>query len=146
MTFFKLVKPSSYEYPCFQLHRRTPRSWSCSYFPENLSLLPPSVLLVPLSTNLVVHQDRLVHDLLELGVLQIASHHHLQHLEEFPVGDEAVIVQVINPDIIQVLFKIYFLFAVLDPCDNLPWISDGIECNHFYWQEVYRLNKRNWKY
>ena len=47
---------------------------------------------------LVELQDRLVDDLLELSVLQIISDHHLQHLEEFSVGNETVIVQVINPE------------------------------------------------
>ena len=39
---------------------------------------------------------------------QINNYKHGPPLEQLPVGDEAVIVQVINPDIIQVLFKIYF--------------------------------------
>ena len=49
--------------------------------------------------HLVVKDDRLVHDLLELSVLQIVSDHHLQHLEEFTVGNKTIIVHVVNPDI-----------------------------------------------
>ena len=76
---------------------------------------------IPDPTNLVVHQDRLVHDLLELSVLQIASDHHLQHLKEFPVGNESIIVQIINPDIVQNSFLrsggsfIYHLFVISNP-------------------------------
>lgn len=41
--------------------------------------------------------DAFIHHLLQLLVLQVGAHHHLQHLEELPVGDEAVFVHVVDP-------------------------------------------------
>lgn len=40
--------------------------------------------------------DRLVHDLLQLLVLQVVAHHHLQHEEQLAVRDEPVAVDVIH--------------------------------------------------
>ena len=47
---------------------------------------------------LVGVDDGLVHDLLQLRVLQVVAHHHLQHLEQLPVGDVAVLVHVVDPE------------------------------------------------
>ena len=47
---------------------------------------------------LVGVDDGLVHDLLQLRVLQVVAHHHLQHLEQLPVGDVAVLIHVIDPE------------------------------------------------
>ena len=47
---------------------------------------------------LVREEDRLVDDLLELRVLQVGAHHHLQHLEELAVADVPVIVNVVDPE------------------------------------------------
>ena len=47
--------------------------------------------------HLVIHQNGLVHYLLQLGVLQVVPHHHLQHLEELSIGYEPVIVHVVDP-------------------------------------------------
>jgi len=44
---------------------------------------------------LVGEKDCLVHNLLELRVLQIVAHHHFQHLEQLPIGYVAVVVYVI---------------------------------------------------
>lgn len=38
----------------------------------------------------------LVDNLLELGLFQVAAHHHLEHDEEFAVGDEAITVNVVH--------------------------------------------------
>ena len=46
---------------------------------------------------LVVQDDSLVHNLLELGVLQIVPNHHLENLKQFSVGNKTVIVHVVNP-------------------------------------------------
>ena len=40
--------------------------------------------------------DGTVDELLQLGVVQVVSHHHLEHLEEFAIRDEAIIVDVID--------------------------------------------------
>ena len=40
--------------------------------------------------------DGTIDELLKLGVVQVVSHHHLEHLEEFAVRDEAIIVDVID--------------------------------------------------
>ena len=40
--------------------------------------------------------DRLVYDLLELGVLEVVANHHLEHLEQLSIGDEAVPVYVVD--------------------------------------------------
>lgn len=45
---------------------------------------------------LVSKENRLVDNLLQLCVLQVVAHHHLQHLEELAVGDEAIIVHVVD--------------------------------------------------
>ena len=42
--------------------------------------------------------DRLVDDLLQLRVRQVLASHHLKDLEEFPVGDEAVPVHVVDAE------------------------------------------------
>jgi len=42
--------------------------------------------------------DGFVDDLLQLGVLQVVPHHHLEDLEELPVGDVAVLVHVVDPE------------------------------------------------
>jgi len=33
---------------------------------------------------------------LELGIGEVAAHHHLEHLEQLAVGDEAVVVDVVH--------------------------------------------------
>ena len=48
-------------------------------------------------THLVIQEDGLVHYLLQLGVLQIVPHHHLQHLEQLSVGNKTIVVHVIDP-------------------------------------------------
>ena len=40
--------------------------------------------------------NRLVHDLLQLLVLQITPHHHLQHNKQLAVADEAITVDVVD--------------------------------------------------
>ena len=40
--------------------------------------------------------DGTIDELLQLGVVQVVSHHHLEHLEKFAVRDEAIIVDVID--------------------------------------------------
>lgn len=52
----------------------------------------------PAVSVLVCVDDGFVHDLLELRVLQVVAHHHLQHLEELAVGDVAVLVHVVDPE------------------------------------------------
>lgn len=52
----------------------------------------------PAVSVLVCIDDGLVHDLLELRVLKVVAHHHLQHLEELAVGDVAVLVHVVDPE------------------------------------------------
>lgn len=47
---------------------------------------------------LVGVDDGFVDDLLELRVLQIVAHHHLQDLEQFTVGYVAVFVHVVDPE------------------------------------------------
>jgi len=47
---------------------------------------------------LVVEEDGLVHNLLELGVLQVVAHHHLQNLEQLAVGDVSIIVNVVDSE------------------------------------------------
>ena len=46
---------------------------------------------------LVGEEDGLVDDLLELRVLQVGSHHHLEDLEQLAVGDESIVVDVVDP-------------------------------------------------
>jgi PII-like signaling protein len=48
--------------------------------------------------NLVRKEDRLVDNLLELCVLQVGAHHHLQHLEQLAVADVPVVVHVVNSE------------------------------------------------
>ena len=45
---------------------------------------------------LVGEEDGLVHDLLELGVLQVGPNHHLKHLEQLTVTDVTVIVHIVD--------------------------------------------------
>lgn len=52
----------------------------------------------PAVSVLVCVYDGLVHDLLQLCVLQVVPHHHLQHLKELTVGDVAVLVHVVDPE------------------------------------------------
>lgn len=52
----------------------------------------------PAVSVLVCVDNGLVHDLLELRVLQVVAYHHLQHLEELAVGDVAVLVHVVDPE------------------------------------------------
>lgn len=52
----------------------------------------------PAVSVLVCIDYGLVHDLLELCILQVVAYHHLQHLEEFAVGDVAVLIHVIDPE------------------------------------------------
>ena len=49
-----------------------------------------------------------VNNLLDLEILQVVSHHRLEHLEELHVGDKAVVVNVVDPE-----GKPQFLFLVL---------------------------------
>ena len=44
----------------------------------------------------VGEDDGLVDDLLELAVLQVVAHHHLEHGEELAVADVAVLVHVVD--------------------------------------------------
>lgn len=46
----------------------------------------------------VGEEDRLVDDLLQLRVFQVVAHHHLEDLEELSVGDEPVIVHVVDAE------------------------------------------------
>lgn len=46
---------------------------------------------------LVGEDDGLVDDLLQLGVLEISAHHHLEHLEELSIGYVVVLVHVVDP-------------------------------------------------
>ena len=43
-------------------------------------------------------EDGLVHNLLELRVLQVATHHHFKHLEQLPVADVPVIIYVVDSE------------------------------------------------
>ena len=52
-------------------------------------------------TNFIVENNGLVHDLLELRVLQVVADHHLQHLEQLAVGHVPVVVHVIDPEAVQ---------------------------------------------
>lgn len=52
----------------------------------------------PAVSVLVCVDNGLVHNLLELRVLQVVAYHHLQHLEELAVGDVAVFVHVVDPE------------------------------------------------
>ena len=47
---------------------------------------------------LVGEEDRLVDDLLQLRVLQVGAHHHLQDLEQLAVADVAVVVDVVDSE------------------------------------------------
>jgi len=47
---------------------------------------------------LVQVKDGLVHNLLQLSVCQVLASHHLEHLEQLAVGDEAIPVHVVNPE------------------------------------------------
>ncbi len=47
---------------------------------------------------LVQVEDRPVHDLLQLRVSQVLAGHHLEHLEELPVGDVSVAVHVVDAE------------------------------------------------
>lgn len=51
----------------------------------------------PAVSVLVCIDNGLVHDLLELRVLQVVAYHHLQNLEELAIGDVAILVHVIDP-------------------------------------------------
>lgn len=60
----------------------------------------PHYLTELLKTDLAIvvpvsKQNRLVHDLLQLCILQVIPHHHLQNLEKFSVGDVAVVIYVV---------------------------------------------------
>ena len=37
-----------------------------------------------------------INELLELGVIEIVTHHHFEYLEEFTVGDEAIVVDIVD--------------------------------------------------
>ena len=50
-------------------------------------------LAVEISVGL---NDGTIDELLQLGVVQVVTNHHLEHLEEFAVRDEAIIVDVID--------------------------------------------------
>ena len=50
-------------------------------------------LAVEISVGL---NDGTIDELLQLGVVQVVTNHHLEYLEEFAVRDEAIIVDVIN--------------------------------------------------
>lgn len=52
----------------------------------------------PAIAILIQDQDALVHQLLQLPVLEVVSHHHLKHLEELPIGDEAIIIHVVDSE------------------------------------------------
>lgn len=52
----------------------------------------------PAVSILVCIDNGLVHDLLELRVLQVVPYHHLQHLEQLTIGDVAILVHVIDPE------------------------------------------------
>ncbi len=45
----------------------------------------------------VCEENSLIHYLLQLRVLQIGAHHHLEHLEELAVADVPVVVDVVDP-------------------------------------------------
>ena len=45
---------------------------------------------------LVSLNDCSVHKLLQLHVVQVAANHHLEHLEKFAIGDEAIVVNVVD--------------------------------------------------
>ena len=45
---------------------------------------------------LVQRAHSFIHDLLELGVLQVRAHHHLEDLKQLAVADVAVVVDVVN--------------------------------------------------
>lgn len=45
---------------------------------------------------LVGEDDRFVYNLLELSVFKVVSDHHFQHLEQFSVRYEAVVIHVID--------------------------------------------------
>ena len=64
---------------------------------------------------LVGEEDGLVDDLLELGVLQVGAHHHLEHLEQLAVADVAVVVNVVDPGKEKVIslsqFRVIFIAA-----------------------------------
>lgn len=51
----------------------------------------------PAVSILVCVDDGLINDLLQLRVLQVIPHHHLQHLEELTIGDVAVLIHIIDP-------------------------------------------------
>ena len=55
-------------------------------------------MIIFLLTDLVVHYDRLVDNLLELGVLQVRAHHHLEDLKQLTIADVAVVVNVVNSE------------------------------------------------
>lgn len=58
---------------------------------------------------LVGLHDGLVHDLLQLDILQVVAHHHLEHDEQLPVGNVAVAINVIDPEgKAQLLFLVTF--------------------------------------
>lgn len=52
----------------------------------------------PAISILVCIDNRFVHDLLELRVLQVVAYHHLQHLEKLAIGDIAVFIHVVDPE------------------------------------------------
>jgi len=63
--------------------------------PDNLAELLEAYFSIIV---LVVEQDGLVHDLLQLRVLQVVSHHHLQHLVKLTIGHETIIVNIVDPE------------------------------------------------
>lgn len=50
---------------------------------------------LPVSIQICFH-DRLVHNLLQLLVFEIAAHHHLQHDEQFTIRDIAVTINIVD--------------------------------------------------
>lgn len=52
----------------------------------------------PAVAVLVGVDDGFVHNLLQLCVFQVVAHHHLEHLEQFTVGDVAILVHVVDPE------------------------------------------------
>lgn len=52
----------------------------------------------PAVSILVGVDDGLVHNLLQLRVLQVVADHHLQDLEQLPIGDVAILVHVVDTE------------------------------------------------
>lgn len=75
----------------FQILRAHGSGSKNTHSAELLKGYPPVAVFVRID-------DGLVDDLLQLRVLQVVAHHHLQHLEQLPVGDVAVFVHVVDPE------------------------------------------------